>query len=109
MLYIDDILAVVDAKEAEKLRHHLVKRFITVQFEKGERLSYLMQIDIIDEGTTVDMSFYVREVLEGVQVTIKQSPGMKSVFTVVEDSRKLTKEERKLFHLKVAKLLYLAK
>jgi len=32
-----------------------------VQFEIGEKLSYLgMQIEIRDDGTIVDMSFYVR-------------------------------------------------
>jgi hypothetical protein len=32
-----------------------------VQFEIGEKLSYLgMQIEIRDDGTIVDMSFFVR-------------------------------------------------
>lgn len=107
---MDDILAVVDEKEAEILKQSLEERFGSVQFEIGERLSYLgIQIDIIDEGTMIDMSFYVSQVLEGAQATIKQSPGMKTTFTVTEDSRKFTEKERKLFHSKVAKLPYLAK
>ncbi len=32
LLYVDDILALVDAEEAKRLREHLEKRFGTVQF-----------------------------------------------------------------------------
>jgi hypothetical protein len=69
LLYVDDILAQVDKQEAERLRVHLKKRFREVQFEIGEKLSYLgMQINIKDEGTMVDMSFYIKKLLEGMTV-----------------------------------------
>jgi hypothetical protein len=69
LLYVDDILAQVDDKEAERLREHLMKRFGEVQFEVGSKLSYLgMQIDIRNEGTMIDMSFYVKKLLEGTMV-----------------------------------------
>jgi hypothetical protein len=53
LLYVDDILAIVDEKEAEKIRAHLVAKFGTVLFEVNGRLSYLgMEIEISDEGTS---------------------------------------------------------
>ena len=62
LLYVDDILAQVDKEEVERLRVHLRKRFGEVQFEIGEKLSYLgMQINIRDEGMMVDMSFYIKK------------------------------------------------
>jgi hypothetical protein len=45
LVYVDNILALVDRKEAEILRARLVERFGTVQFEVARKLSYLgMQI-----------------------------------------------------------------
>ncbi len=65
LLYVDDILAIVDKDEAEKIRAHLVAKFGSVQFETGGRLSYLgMEINVTDAGTSVDMSFYVKQLLE---------------------------------------------
>jgi hypothetical protein len=61
LLYVDDILAIVDKAEAERIRAMLLARFGTVQLEIGGRLSYLgMKIDIRDIGTVIDMSFYVK-------------------------------------------------
>jgi hypothetical protein len=65
LLYINVILAIVDAEEAEKLRAHLVAKFGSVQFETEGRLSYLgMEINVMDDGTSIDMSFYVKQMLE---------------------------------------------
>jgi hypothetical protein len=61
LLYMDDILTIVDEKEVKRLKEWLVARFRSIQFEANERLSYLgMDMDITDEGTQVDMSFYVK-------------------------------------------------
>jgi hypothetical protein len=61
LLYVDDILAIVDEEEAEKIRAHLVAKFGTVLFKINGKLSYLgMEIEISDEGTKIDMSFYVK-------------------------------------------------
>jgi len=69
LLYVNDILAQVDKKEAERLQKHLMRKFGEVQFEVGSKLLYLgMQIDIRDEGTVVDMSFYVKKLLEEASV-----------------------------------------
>jgi hypothetical protein len=110
LLYVDDILAQVDEREVKRLRVHLKKRFGEVQFEIGEKLSYLgMQINIKDEGTTVDMSFYIKKLLEGTTVKGQASPGNHSSFIVDKESQLLDESERKYFHSTMAKLLYLAK
>ncbi len=58
MLYVDDIMAIVDKEEAKKLKSRLEKLFGVVQFEVGDKMSYLgMNITIGDQGTTVDMTF----------------------------------------------------
>jgi len=65
LLYVDDILAQVDEKEAEQLQKHLMRKFGEVQFKVGAKLSYLgMQIYIKDKGTVVDMNFYVKKFLK---------------------------------------------
>jgi hypothetical protein len=61
LLDVDNILALVDAKEAEHLKMHLTKHFGTVRFEIGAKLSYLgMQLNIRDEGMLIDMCFFVK-------------------------------------------------
>jgi hypothetical protein len=110
LLYVDDILAVVDEKEAAELKRVLEDRFGAVQYEQGNKMSYLgMDINIEDAGTTIGMAFYVQQVLEGVTVAVKLSPGTKTTFTVDEGAVLLVEEERKVFHSTTAKLLYLAK
>jgi hypothetical protein len=114
LLYIDDILAIVDKTEAEWLRATLVAHFGTVQFEIGSRLSYLgIEIDIRDIGTVIDMPFYVRQVVADTEtrfvVTVYESPGVRSSYVVEDDGEKLPEDRRAWFHSVVAKLLYVAK
>jgi hypothetical protein len=87
-----------------------VRKFGEVQFEVGSKLSYLgMQIDIKDEGTVVDMNFYVKKLLEAASVKGQSSPGNHNSFIVDEYVQGLEESEKKYFHLRTAKLLYLAK
>jgi hypothetical protein len=110
LLYVDDILAQVDEKEAVNLREHLMRKFGEVQFKVGSKLSYLgMQIDIRDEGTIVDMSFYVKKLLEGASVKGQSSPGNHDSFIVDEHAQRFEESKKKYFHSTTAKLLYLAK
>jgi hypothetical protein len=110
LLYIDDILANVDSKEAEKLKQNLIKRFGSVQCEVSGRLSYLgMQINIRETGTVIDMTCYVKQLLEGVDVPVSASPGTKFTFMVTENAKVLDEVDCKEFHTKVAKLLFLSK
>jgi hypothetical protein len=110
LVYVDDILALVDRKEAEILRAHLMERFGTVQFEVARKLSYLgMQIEVQEKGVVVDMPFYAMKILEDVEVSAAGSPGTKAMFIVNIKAKLLEEDSRKLFHTKTAKLLYLAK
>jgi hypothetical protein len=87
-----------------------MRKFGEVQFEVGSKLSYLgMQIDTKDEGTMVDMNFYVKKLLEEASVKGQSSPGNHNSFIVEEHVQGLEESEKKYFHLMTAKLLYLAK
>lgn len=45
-----------------EVKKHLEEKFGEVKFEKNNRLSYLgMQIKVTDEGTIIDMSFFVHQ------------------------------------------------
>jgi hypothetical protein len=51
----------------------------------------------------------MKQVLEGVEVPVRASPGTKSTFVVDETAKALIEDVRKEFHSKIAKLLFLAK
>jgi hypothetical protein len=110
LLFVDDILAVVDAEEAKKLKAKLEELFGMIQFKEGDKLSYLgMDVTVKNSGMTIDMHFCVEQLLEGEDVEEFTSPGTKNMFIVTSESKALQEEVRKSFHLKTAKLLYLAK
>jgi hypothetical protein len=68
-----------------------------------------MEVTIVDEGTTIDMSFYVGQVLEDEDGQEAGSPMMKEMYNVDDSLQKLTEVERQWFQSNTAKLLYLAK
>jgi hypothetical protein len=87
-----------------------MRKFGDIQFEVGSKLLYLgMQIDIKDEGTMVDMNFYVKKLLEEASVKGQLSPGNHNSFIVDEYAQGLEESEKKYFHSMAAKLLYRAK
>jgi len=80
---VDNILAVVGAEEAARLKAKLEELFETIQFEEGDKLSYLgMDVMIKNSGTTINIRFYVDQVLEGEEVEVFASPGTKNMFIV---------------------------
>ena len=92
LLYVDDILAFENAQEAEKIRAHLVAKFGTVLFEVNGRLSYLgMEIEVTDEGMKLNMSFYVKQLLEEAEerlsLTVFASPGTKETFVADNEAK----------------------
>jgi hypothetical protein len=110
LLHVDDILASVDREEAMALKARLEKAFGTIQFEEGSRLSYLgMQLELREEGTLVDMSFYAKQLVEGKELKEASSPSTRKKFEVDEGSPLVGDEEKKYFHSTVAKLLFMAK
>jgi hypothetical protein len=114
LLYVDDILAIANKQEVEKIQAHLVAKFGSVQFKTGGRLSYLgMEINVTDDGTRVDMSFYVKQLLEDVEermsLMVYASLGTKETFVANDEVQELQESDRVFFHSTVAKLLYLSK
>jgi len=110
LLHVDDIMANIDREEAMTLKARLEKAFGTIQFEEGGRLSYLgMQLELREEGTVVDMSFYAKQLLEGKELKEASSPSTRRTFEVDEGSPLLGHEEKKYFHSTVAKLLFMVK
>jgi hypothetical protein len=94
LVNVDDILALVDKTEAEKLQKFLDNRFGKVQFEVGRKLSYLgMHISIEEKGVTVDMTFYAKLILEDEEVMEMRSPSTKAMFIVKSDVTVLSEEE----------------
>ncbi len=101
LLHVDNILGVVNAEEAKLIEMTLKRRFGDVQFQTGDNLSYLgMLVSIGNEGTTVDMSFYVTELLKDEVVEVVGSPMTKDTYKVDDNSAKLSEVERKWYHSK---------
>jgi hypothetical protein len=69
-----------------------------VQLEIDGRLSYLgMEIEVTDEGTHINMSFYVKQMLENAEEKMElveyASPGTKEMFVVDEKMHLLPQNE----------------
>jgi hypothetical protein len=62
-----------------------------------------------ETGTVIDMTFYVKQLLDGVDVPVRASPGTKLTFMIAKNAMALTEVNRKVFHTQVAKLLFLSK
>jgi hypothetical protein len=57
LIYVDDILAIVDNKEKLDLNELLIGMFGTAQYEVGDELSYLgMQVSVGEHSATINMS-----------------------------------------------------
>jgi hypothetical protein len=66
LLYVDDILALVDQEEAKRIRERLLRRFGEIVFVVGNKQSYLgMEIEVTKQGTILDMSFFVKKYWKG--------------------------------------------
>jgi hypothetical protein len=77
-LYFDDLLAVVDKHEAIRLKEIWEELYGSVQFEEGTKLSYHgIEMKITNHGTFVNVSFYMKQLLEGEMVEEQFSPGTK--------------------------------
>jgi hypothetical protein len=110
LIYVDDILAIVDNKEKLDLNELLIGMFGTVQYEVGDELSCLgMQVSVGEHSATIDMSSYVQNIIKDITVKEEMSPGTKLSFRVDITSPKLTEAERKDFHSVTAKVALLGK
>jgi hypothetical protein len=92
---VDDILAINDEMEAKRLKEQLVARCGSVQFEANGTLLYLgMDVKITDEGTRVDMSFYVKQLVKDTEMmrtlATYESLGTKELFVVNKEGESWT-------------------
>jgi hypothetical protein len=111
LIYVDDILIFADEMEIKCIKDFFKAEFTWITMNAGNVLSYLsMQIMLEPGVVTVDMSYYLEKVLEGYD---NLPPcimlGKKMLFAVDETAELLSEAERKVFHIAVARLLYLSK
>ena len=113
LIYVDDILLLMDKIEAERVRQAFVQEFQWITMEFGSVQSYLgMQLILMkDNSAIIDMTHFVDKLLLtcGEQLTEYACPATKNLFFVDEKAEKLSEVERKRFHTMTAKLLYLTK
>jgi len=111
MIYVDDLLIFASKVETERIRNFLTVAFTTITMSIANSISYLgMQLSWKDTKFTVDMDFYLEQVLKDWQhVAMRSGPGLRDTFKIDEASKLLAEKPRQLFHSTVARLLYLAK
>jgi len=111
IVYINNILLFANSQEIQQVKAFMMKEFhwITVICNKVQ--FYLgMNIEIADHQVTVDMIFYIEQLLTEVQIVkTYNTPAVKECFQPSKESLLLDDAGKKKFHTVVAKLLYLAK
>jgi len=111
LIYVDDLLIFASQAETNAIRDFLTKAFKTITMSVSNSLSYLgMQIVWKDGCVTVDMDFYVTQLLtDWLHLPTKPTPGSRDTFQVDETSMPLSEQLRQVFHSTVARILYLSK
>jgi hypothetical protein len=109
-VYVDDILVCADEQEVEFLKQEFVKRYKWITIEVGNKHSYLgMQVTVKPRCVEINMQFYIEKILADFgKLSTFKTPAMKDLF-VVQEKDYLDENQRKLFHMMVARLLYLSK
>eukprot|EP01033_Poteriospumella_lacustris_P009627 gene9628-6889_t len=112
VLYVDDLLITsTDREQIEEVIDALRQRFKEVKAAWGPRLSYVgMTLDFANPGeVTVTMANCTADLLVGPALRAKPTPASTALFDIRPEADKVKESDRKEFHTKVAKLLYLAK
>jgi hypothetical protein len=72
LIYVDDILALADEAELMRIEEFFKKEFTWITMNVGNVLSYLgMQIMLEQGVVTIDMSYYLKKVLEGYAIYLR--------------------------------------
>jgi hypothetical protein len=109
ILYVDSILLFADDAEINRVQSFMMKEFRWITVVKDNVQSYLgMNIKVSKNQVTVDMDYYMQQLLQEFQMLQTYTPAVKECFKTIE-STALDKEVQKKFHTIIAKLLYLAK
>ena len=116
VLYVDDILVLVDDREKIDWLHKILEdEYETVELDKGDSFTYLgMVISKEKNGmTTVNMGGYTTNIVNDYEVFYKvkevTTPATQDLFHVGDENKPLNEGEAKVFHTFVARLLYLCK
>ncbi len=111
LIYVDDILILADTTEIEWIKKFFVREFTWITMQVDNSHSYLgMQISLEKGIATIDMSNFIDKLIgECKNLWEFTSPAVKNAFSVDPEAEVLKEADRKLFHMMVAKLLYLAK
>jgi hypothetical protein len=111
LIYVDNLLLLMDHREAKRMEMVLTREFKWIVMSIGSVQSYLgMQITLEEKQVTVDMIYFLEQVLQP-YTSLKSylTPGTTMFFAVDNNIALLPTKDRKQFHTTTAKLLYLAK
>jgi hypothetical protein len=106
---MDDILIFADEMELKCIEVYFKAEFMWIMMNIENVLSYLGMRIMLEQGVvTVDMSYYLKKLLEGYDNLPPCSTlGKKNMFEVDAMTEPLSEGERKRSHTEVARLLYL--
>jgi hypothetical protein len=112
LIYVDDLLILATGEIVDLIIKTLQVKFTWLTIEREEKhFSYLgMQLIWSDDNIIMDMQYYLKQILDGVQGLIRKSvPGGRNTFQVDSSSALLDEQQSAWYHIIMAKLLYLAK
>ena len=111
--HVDDLMITCEDGEAiEEFLAYLQETYKTITVNRGPVQNYLgMTFSFRESGVVeIAMEGYVNDVIKSYNVQKKSaSPADENLFDMNEKSKPLSKSDKKTFHSRVAKLLYLAK
>ena len=112
-LYVDDLMITSRNRDLiDKTIAKLKETYVDIKVQDSKVLPYVgMNFDFSKQGeVSVTMDGYIADVLELYNITdTAATPATPHLYDIDERSPPLKPADRKLFHLAVAKLLYLAK
>ena len=114
-VYVDDLLITrKDKQSIHKFKSDLEHKYKHVNFEEGDKISYLgMLIDSThDDYIDISMPAYIQQVISDMNITPDQTsktPCSSKVFEINDDDIALNSKDKEFFHSTVAKILYLSK
>jgi hypothetical protein len=76
--YVDDILILANLKEIDHIASFMKKEFQWITISKENTQSYLgMSIGVLEHKVTVDMIFFVEELLRKFELKLQPTPAVK--------------------------------
>jgi hypothetical protein len=110
-VYVDDLLITCKDKQSiYKFKSDLEHKYKHVNFEEGDKISYLgMLIDNThDDYIDISMPAYIQQVISDMSITPDQTsktPCSSKVFEINDDDIALSSKDKEFFHSTVAKIL----